>query len=124
MYAVVNIAGSQFKVRKDDTIYAPKVKGEVGKEVQFDEVLFISDKGKVSVGQPTVKGALVKAEITGFGKGKKVIVFKKKRRKGYRVKNGHRQEYAALRIKAIQAKPAKKADSAKKVDPVKKEDKE
>ncbi len=122
MYAIVDIAGKQFKVSKDDTILAPKIDGEVGKDVVLDRVLLISDKDKVTVGQPHVPGATVKAKLLGFERGKKVIVFKKKRRKGYQVKRGHRQDYAALQIKNIQAKskaakpaskPASKAGGSK-----------
>lgn len=101
MYAIVDIAGKQFKVSKDDKILVPKISGEVGKSVDVGKVLLISDNGKVSVGKPVVEGASVKAKIVGFERGKKVIVFKKKRRKGYRVKKGHRQDYTNLTIESI-----------------------
>lgn len=103
MYAIVDIAGKQFKVSKDDNILAPKIDGEVGKTVQLDNVLLISDKGKVSVGQPIISGANVKAKVLGFERGKKVIVFRKKRRKGFRVRRGHRQDYTRLEIQGITA---------------------
>lgn len=101
MYAIVDIAGKQYKVSKDDSILAPKLDAEVGKSVTFDRVLLVSDKGKISVGQPVVKGFKVKAKVVGFERGKKVIVFKKKRRKGYQVTRGHRQDYTRLSIEGI-----------------------
>lgn len=107
MYAIVDIAGKQFKVSKKDNILAPKITGEIGKSVEFDKVLLVSDMGKVSVGQPALKGATVKAKILGFERGKKVTVFKKKRRKGYQVTRGHRQDYTKLEIQSITATPGK-----------------
>lgn len=105
MYAIVDIAGKQFKVSKDDQLRVPKVDAEVGKSIEFDKVLLVSDdKGKVTVGQPTVKGAKVKAKVVEFGRDEKVVVFKKKRRKGYRVKRGHRQDYTNVQIQSISAK--------------------
>ncbi len=107
MYAIVDIAGKQFKVIKNDNILVPKVTGEVGKSVEFDEVLLVSDQGKVSVGQPTLKGVTVKAKILNFERGQKVTVYKKKRRKGYEVKNGHRQDYTELEIQNIAVSKSK-----------------
>ncbi|MBX2961675.1 MAG: 50S ribosomal protein L21 [Cyclobacteriaceae bacterium] len=101
MYAIVNIAGTQFKVAKDQYIYAPKLEGEAGSAVSFDEVLLLDNDGKVEVGAPTVKGATVSGKILEHVKGNKVIVFKKKRRKGYTVKNGHRQQYTKVQIESI-----------------------
>ncbi len=101
MYAIVDIAGKQFKVSKDDTIFVPKIDGEAGKTVEFKNVLLISDKDKVSVGKPQVSGASVKGKILGFGRDKKVIVFKKKRRKGFQVKRGHRQPYTNILVQNI-----------------------
>jgi len=103
MYAIVNIAGQQFKVAKDQYIYAPKLDGEAGKSVDFDQVLLVDNGGKVAIGAPTVKGAKVSGKILEHVKGNKVIVFKKKRRKGYAVKNGHRQQYTKLLIENITA---------------------
>ena len=114
MYAIVDIAGKQFKVRKNDNIKVPKVAGEAGKSVEFDEVLLVSDQGKVSVGQPTLEGAKVKAKIVSFDREKKVIVYKKKRRKGYEVRNGHRQDYTELEIQSIAiSKGTKESKEAK-----------
>ncbi len=101
MYAVVDIAGKQFKVSKDQQIYAPRLVGESGDTVDFDQVLLVDDDGKVKVGSPTIKGAKVSGKILEHLKGDKVIVFKKKRRKGYRVKNGHRQGFTKLVIEDI-----------------------
>jgi len=101
MYAIVNIAGQQFKVAKDQYIYAPKLDGEAGAVVDFDQVLLIDNGGTVAIGAPTVKGAKVSGKILEHVKGNKVIIFKKKRRKGYAVKNGHRQQYTKLLIENI-----------------------
>jgi large subunit ribosomal protein L21 len=98
MYAIVDIAGKQFKVAKDQYIYAPKLDGEQGAAVSFDKVLLIDDGSTVNIGAPTVNGAKVSGKILEHVKGNKVIVFMKKRRKGYAVKNGHRQQYTKVQI--------------------------
>ena len=104
MYAIVDIAGKQFKVEKDQYIYAPRMEGEAGTSVKFDKVLLIENKGKIEVGAPVLTGANVSGKILEHVKGDKVIVFKKKRRKGYTVKNGHRQQYTKLLIDKISDK--------------------
>jgi large subunit ribosomal protein L21 len=102
MYAIVDIAGKQFKVEKDQYIYAPKMEGEAGTVVKFDQVLLVDNSGKVSIGTPVVKGASVSGKILEEEvKGDKEIIFKKKRRKGYAVKNGHRQKYTKVMIESI-----------------------
>ncbi|MBS9522507.1 50S ribosomal protein L21 [Litoribacter ruber] len=101
MYAIVNIAGKQFKVTKDQYIYAPKMQGDVDASVEFDQVLLADDNGTVSIGAPLLGGAKVSGKILGHVKGDKVIVFKKKRRKGYKKKNGHRQDYTKILIENI-----------------------
>jgi large subunit ribosomal protein L21 len=101
MYAIVDIAGKQFKVAKDQYIYAPKMDGEAGAAVSFDKVLLVDDGGNVQIGAPTVSGIKVSGKILEHVKGNKVIVFKKKRRKGYVVKNGHRQQYTKVQIENI-----------------------
>jgi large subunit ribosomal protein L21 len=101
MYAIVDIAGKQFKVAKDQYIYAPRMEGEAGSAVSFDKVLLVDNGGKVDVGAPTVKGLKVTGKILEHVKGNKVIVFKKKRRKGYAVKNGHRQQFTKVQIENI-----------------------
>ncbi|MFD2203651.1 50S ribosomal protein L21 [Shivajiella indica] len=101
MYAIVNIAGKQFKVTKDQQVYAPKLQGEAGASVEFDQVLLADDNGTVSIGAPTIAGAKVSGKILDHVKGDKVIVFKKKRRKGYKKKNGHRQDFTKILIENI-----------------------
>ena len=101
MYAIVEISGKQFKVEKNKFIYTDKVESKSGKKVEFDNVLLISDKGKIKLGKPTVKGSKVTGEVLSQLKDDKVIVFKKKRRKGYKVKNGHRQQMTKILIKDI-----------------------
>ena len=101
MYAIVDIAGKQFKVQKDQKLYVHRLDAEEGKSVEFDQVLLVDADGKVNVGTPTVKGATVKAKVLEHMKGDKVIVFKKKRRKGYRVRNGHRQYLTQIQIENI-----------------------
>jgi len=101
MYAIVDVAGKQFKVAKDQYIYAPKMEGEAGSNVSFDKVLLLDNGGSVEVGAPTVKGVMVSGKIVEHVKGNKVIIFKKKRRKGYAVKNGHRQQFTKVQIESI-----------------------
>lgn len=101
MYAIVDIAGKQFKVAKDQYIYTPKMEGEAGASVLFDKVLLLDKDGSVDVGAPTVNGVKVSGKILEHVKGNKVIIFKKKRRKGYAVKNGHRQQFTKVQIENI-----------------------
>jgi large subunit ribosomal protein L21 len=101
MYAIVDIAGKQFKVAKDQYIYAPKMDGEAGTSVSFDNVLLTDKDGSVEVGAPTVKGVKVSGKILEHVKGDKVIIFKKKRRKGYAKRNGHRQQFTKVQIESI-----------------------
>ncbi|WP_412067134.1 50S ribosomal protein L21 [Rubrivirga sp. IMCC43871] len=101
MYAIVEIAGKQFKVSEGLRLYVPRLKGEVGDSLTFDRVLLVSGDDGVSIGAPTVDGASVPAEVLAHVKGDKIIVFKKKRRKGYKVKNGHRQPYTQIKIGAL-----------------------
>jgi len=101
MYAIVEIAGQQFKVEKDRYIYTHRLKVEEGENIEFDSVLLTDDNGTVNVGTPTVEGAKVTGKVLEHLKGDKVIVFKKKRRKGYKIKNGHRQHLTKLLIENI-----------------------
>lgn len=115
MYAIVEIAGQQFKVAKDQKVFVNRLATEEGKKVDFDNVLLIGDGDKTTLGAPAIDGALVSAKVLKHLKGDKVIVFKKKRRKGYRVKNGHRQALTEIVIEGITAsgaKPTKKAEKA------------
>ena len=124
MYAIVEIAGQQFKVAKDQKVFVNRLAGEEGDKVEFDNVLLIGDGDKVTVGAPAIDGAQVGAKVLKHLKGDKVIVFKKKRRKGYRVKNGHRQYLSEIVIESIVASGAtKKAAPAKKAAPKKEESK-
>ena len=120
MYAIVEIAGQQFKVAKDQKVFVHRLTTEEGKKVSFDNVLLISDDNKVTIGAPAIGGAQVGAKVLRHLKGDKVIVFKKKRRKGYQVKNGHRQALSEIVIESIVASGAKKeAPKAEKASPKK-----
>ncbi|KAB2921656.1 MAG: 50S ribosomal protein L21 [Bacteroidetes bacterium] len=101
MYAVVEIAGQQFRVNPSEKLYVPKLDGAVDSIVKFDKVLLVADDTKITVGNPVVKGSTVSAKVLGHMKDDKVIVFKKKKRKGYRVKRGHRQQYTRIEITSI-----------------------
>ncbi|MEN1785450.1 MAG: 50S ribosomal protein L21 [Bacteroidota bacterium] len=115
MYAIVEMAGQQFKVAKDQKVYVHRLQTEEGKKVTFDKVLLLDDNGNVTIGAPVIEGAAVEAKVIKHLKGDKVIVFKKKRRKGYRKKNGHRQYLTEIVVEGIKAKGAKKAAPAKEV---------
>ncbi len=101
MYAIVEIAGQQFKVENNQKLYVHNLNQEVGTSLQFDKVLLLDQDGKVSVGVPTVSGCSISAKVLANLKGEKVIVFKKKRRKGYQKKNGHRQMFTQIEIEKI-----------------------
>ena len=116
MYAIVEIAGQQFKVAKDQKVFVHRLAGEEGDSVSFDKVLLTGDGDNITLGAPAIEGALVDAKITRHLKGDKIIVFKKKRRKGYRVKNGHRQSLTEISIEGISVN-GKKATSAKNEEP-------
>ena len=118
MNAIVKISGKQFKVAKDTKLYVNRIDAKEGSKVSFDDVLLIDNGSKVIVGNPVVKDASVEAKVLKHLKDDKVIVFKKKRRKGYRVKNGHRQSLTEIIIekvteKTAKAKPAKKSEESK-----------
>ncbi|NNC69703.1 MAG: 50S ribosomal protein L21 [Flavobacteriaceae bacterium] len=116
MYAIVEIAGQQFKVAKDQKVFVHRLQDKEGSKVTFDNVLLVDD-GKVTIGAPAIDGAAVTAKILKHLKGDKVIVFKKKRRKGYKVKNGHRQFLSEIQIESIVASGAKKATAKKAAAP-------
>ncbi len=101
MFAVVNIAGQQFKVSENSTYYVPKLSKDPNKNITFDEVLVLNDDKTIKVGSPLIKGAKVKAKVLEHIKDDKVIVFKKKRRKGYRKFNGHRQQLTKIEVTKI-----------------------
>lgn len=104
MYAIVDILGKQYKVQENQRIFVDKMDIEKGKSIDFENIYLLDDTNRISVGTPTVKDTIVTAEVLGHQKGDKVIVFKKKRRKGYAVKNGHRQNFTHLLIKKIKTK--------------------
>ena len=121
MYAIVEIAGQQVKVAKDQKVFVNRLPVEEGKKVSFDNVLLIGDGDNITIGAPAINGAQIGAKVVKHLKGDKVIVFKKKRRKGFRKKNGHRQYLSEIVIESIVASgatPAKK-EEAKKAEPKK-----
>ena len=101
MYAIVDIAGQQFKVEKDQKIFVHRLNAEEGSKVDFENVLLIENNGKINVGTPAISGAKVSATVLNHLKGKKVLVFKKKRRKGYQKLNGHRQYLSYIQVDEI-----------------------
>ena len=114
MYAIVEIAGQQFKVSKDLKVYVHRLSNEEGSKISFDKVLLIDDNGTITLGAPAVEGASVEAKVLQHLKGDKVIVFKKKRRKGYKKRNGHRQYLTQIVIEGITATGGTKKAAAKK----------
>ncbi|TDD96590.1 50S ribosomal protein L21 [Flavobacterium cellulosilyticum] len=109
MYAIVEIAGQQFKVSKDLKVYVHRLTNEEGTTVSFDKVYLLDDNGSITIGAPAIEGASVEAKVLQHLKGDKVIVFKKKRRKGYKKRNGHRQYLTQIVIEGITASSTKKA---------------
>ncbi|MFY8188576.1 MAG: 50S ribosomal protein L21 [Flavobacterium sp.] len=101
MYAIVEIAGQQFKVTKDQKVFVHRLAVEEGEKVTFDKVLLFDNEGTITIGAPAIEGASVEAKVISHLKGDKVIVFKKKRRKGYKKKNGHRQSFSQIVIEGI-----------------------
>ena len=118
MYAIINIAGKQYKASKGQNIRVPKIDKELGTTFKVDEVLFIDDGNSVHIGKPNLKEASVTASIVNHGRDRKILVYKKKRRKGYQRKNGHRQWYTNIEIQNIQVtrakSPAKKKETKEK----------
>ena len=108
MFAIVEIAGQQFKVAKDQKVFVHRLDAKMGDKVSFDQVFMMADGEKISVGAPAVANASVEAKVVRHLKDDKVIVFKKKRRKGYRVKNGHRQSLTEIVIESVGVGKAKK----------------
>jgi len=131
MYAIVDIAGQQFKVRKDQKIFVHRLEGKSGSKVNFDQVLLIDNDKDIIIGEPVIKGAIITGKIMSHPKGDKVMVFKKKKRKGYQVLKGHRQLYTEVQIEEILEKGGAKTATAaakekaepKKSAPAKKETK-
>ena len=126
MYAIVNIAGQQYKVEKDQKLFVHRLVEKEGESVSFDEVLLIDNDNSVVVGEPTIKGAMISGKVISHPRGDKIKVFKKKRRKGYKVRTGHRQNLTEIQIEDIiekgavkeaKAKTATTAPAAKKASP-------
>ena len=101
MYVIVNIAGQQFKVEKDQELIVHRLATEEGKSIEFKDVVLVGNEGKIKVGAPMIKGASVSAKVLSHLRGDKIIVFKKKRRKGYQKQNGHRQDLTKIQIQSI-----------------------
>ena len=117
MFAIINIAGKQFKVEEGDQLKVPHLSSEVGKSLVFDKVLLTNDNSNVELGSPILKNVSVSATVVDHGRDRKIRIFKKKRRKGYKRKNGHRQGFSLIKIDSISTskakKPSKKTDKAK-----------
>lgn len=103
MYVIVDIQGQQFKVEQDQKLFVHRINADQGAEVEFEKVMLVDKDGAVTVGAPVIDGAKVVVEVLSHVKGDKVLVFKKKRRKGYRKLNGHRQQFSEVRVKEIVA---------------------
>lgn len=103
MYAIIETGGKQYKVQEGDIVFVEKISVEEGSDFVFDKVLAVSDEGALTTGKPLVDGASVTAKVLAHGKGKKIVIFKYKAKKGYRNKNGHRQPYTRVQIQSIQA---------------------
>ncbi len=116
MYAIVDIAGQQFKVEKEQKIFVHRLEGEEGSKVDFQKVLLLDEEGKIKVGKPFVEQACVTATILSHLKGDKITVFKKKRRKGYQKENGHRQYFSQIQIDNIEGLTKKKAKAEPKAE--------
>ncbi|MFR8103763.1 MAG: 50S ribosomal protein L21 [Clostridia bacterium] len=114
MYAIIEACGKQYKVAQGDVVFFEKLDAEEGKKVTFDNVVLVSDDGKVQVGNPYVKGVKVEGKVVAHGKGKKIIVFKYKAKKNYRRKQGHRQPYTKVEITGIKTAAKKATAEAKK----------
>jgi large subunit ribosomal protein L21 len=114
MYAIVEIAGQQFKVEAGKKIFVHRLEDKEGTNIEFDRVLLIEDEGKVTVGEPTIKNAVIEGKILDHMRGDKIIIFKKKRKKGYRIKNGHRQNFTQVEIISINGKGTDKKVTAEK----------
>jgi large subunit ribosomal protein L21 len=116
MYAIVEIAGQQFKVEQNDEIFVHRLEGDPGTKIEFDQVLLLDNDGKISVGKPLVEGTSISGQIVDHVRGDKVVIFKKKRRKGYEKESGHRQDFSKVLIENISVKGATKAKKVKETE--------
>ncbi len=114
MYAIVNISGKQYKATEGARLRVPRQSGDLGAKLSFDDILLISNSDSTQVGKPNVSGAKVTATILNHGRERKILVYKKKRRKGYQRKNGHRQWYTEVEVQKIQLSTTKKKAAPKK----------
>ena len=121
MFAIINIAGKQFRVEEGDQIKVPHLSTDAGKSLAFDKVLLINDGKKVQLGSPLLSNASISATVVEHGRGRKIRIFKKKRRKGYRRNNGHRQNYSLIKIDSISTTSKKKSTKKTKDKTSKKE---
>lgn len=119
MYAIIESCGRQYKVAEGDVVFFEKLDAEEGKKVTFDNVVMVSEEGKVQIGNPYVKGVKVEGKVISHGKGKKIIVFKMKAKKNYRRKQGHRQPYTKVEITSIKTATKKAETTAKKEESAK-----
>ena len=122
MFAIINIAGKQFRVEEGDQIKVPHLSTDAGKSLAFDKVLLVNDGKKVQLGSPLLSNASISATVVENGRGRKIRIFKKKRRKGYRRNNGHRQNYSLIKIDSISTTSKKKSTKKTKEKTSKKED--
>jgi large subunit ribosomal protein L21 len=113
MYAIVEIAGQQFKVEKNDEIFVHRLEGDPGTQVEFNQVLLLDQDGKISVGKPLVDGSSISGKIVDHVRGDKVVIFKKKRRKGFQKETGHRQDFSKVLIEEISVKGSSRTKKAK-----------
>ena len=113
MYAIVEIAGQQFKVENNDEIFVHRLEGDPGTKIEFDQVLLLDNDGAIKVGKPLVDGATISGQIVGHVRGDKVVVFKKNRRKGYEKESGHRQDFSKVLIENISVNGSTKANTTK-----------
>ena len=114
MYAIVNIAGKQYKVAEGDKLKVARLAFKVGEKINFENVLLTDDGKNIKIGKPAVKGAVVSAEVLEHGRLKKILVYKKKRRKGYQRKTGHRQDFSSIKINSIEVATSTKKAPVKK----------
>ena len=124
MYAIIEACGKQYKVSEGDVVFFEKLDAEEGKTVKFDNVILVSDNGKIEVGTPYVKGAKVEGKVVAHGKGKKIIVFKYKAKKNYRRKQGHRQPYTKVEITSVKVGTTKTEKAVEKTAKAEKTEKE
>ncbi len=122
MFAIINIAGKQFRVEEGDQIKVPHLSTDAGKSLAFDKVLLVNDGKKVQLGSPLLSNASISATVVEHGRGRKIRIFKKKRRKGYRRNNGHSQNYSLIKIDSISTTSKKKSTKKTKEKTSKKED--